>query len=75
VTDKLADYEALALKLATEKGPLRRVKDKLARNRLVTPLFDTDRLRRHMEAAYLTMWECCLRGEEPKSFVVPPVDT
>jgi protein O-GlcNAc transferase len=75
VTYKLADYEALALKLATEKGPLRRVKDKLARNRLATPLFDTDRLRRHMEAAYLTMWECYLRGEEPKSFVVPPVDT
>jgi len=72
VTYKLADYEALVLKLATEKGPLRRVKDKLARNRLATPLFDTDRLRRHMEAAYLTMWERCLRGEEPKSFVVPP---
>jgi predicted O-linked N-acetylglucosamine transferase (SPINDLY family) len=74
VTYRLADYEALAVRLATEKGPLRRIRDKLARNRLEAPLFDTDRLRRHMEAAYLTMWECYLRGDQPRSFAVPPVD-
>ena len=34
------------------------------------PLFDTDRSRRHLEAAYLTMWERHLRGEPPAAFAV-----
>jgi protein O-GlcNAc transferase len=35
------------------------------------PLFDTDRFRRHIEAAYLTAWEIWRRGERPRSFAVP----
>jgi protein O-GlcNAc transferase len=36
-------------------------------------LFNTDRYRRHIEAAYLRMWECWQRGESPTSFSVEPV--
>ena len=39
-------------------------------NRGTAPLFDTDRFRRHMESAYLTMWEIALRGEAPRAFAV-----
>jgi hypothetical protein len=35
-------------------------------------LFDTDRFRRHIEAAYLTMWGRAERGEPPVSFAVQP---
>ena len=32
--------------------------------------FDTDRYRRHLEAAYATMWQIWQRGEKPRSFAV-----
>jgi predicted O-linked N-acetylglucosamine transferase (SPINDLY family) len=70
ITHSLPDYEALALKLATDPALLRQIKDKLAANRLTTSLFDTDRFRRHLEAAYTTMWEAYQRGEQPRSFAV-----
>ncbi len=73
VTASLAEYEALALKLATD-GPLRAaLKDRLDRNRLTCPLFDSERFCRHIEAAYTTMWERWQRGESPESFSVAPL--
>jgi protein O-GlcNAc transferase len=36
-------------------------------------LFDTDRFRRHLEAAYIEMWERSCRGDPPKAFDVVPV--
>jgi predicted O-linked N-acetylglucosamine transferase (SPINDLY family) len=46
---------------------------KLAQNRERYPLFDTDRLTRHIEAAYTAMWERYQRGEPPESFAVAPL--
>lgn len=74
VTNTLEDYEALALRLATDESLLRKLKEKLARNRLSAPLFNTGRFRRHIEAAYTTMWEIHQRGEEPRTFAVMPLD-
>ena len=37
------------------------------------PLFDTDRFRRHIESAYVTMYERYQRGEPPHSFAVPEI--
>src|SRR5262249_38737171 len=70
LTESLADYEALALRLATDKALLGDFRQRLAQNRLNCPLFDADRFRRHIEAAYTTMWETWQRGEPPKSFAV-----
>ena len=55
VTTRLGDYEALALELATNPALLRATRDKLARNRLTTPLYDSERFRRNIEAAYVAM--------------------
>jgi hypothetical protein len=49
---------------------LRSLRERLNQNRLSCPLFDTDRYRRHLEAAYITMWELWQRGERPRSFAV-----
>src|SRR5438046_4254415 len=57
VTCSLPEYEARALELATNPAELRLSREKLTRNRLTAPLYDTDRFRRHIEAAYVTMWE------------------
>jgi predicted O-linked N-acetylglucosamine transferase (SPINDLY family) len=70
VTHSLADYEALALRLATDDAMLRNLRETLARNRLSGPLFDTDRFRRGIEAAYLRMWDMWQRGESPQNFRV-----
>jgi hypothetical protein len=35
-------------------------------------LFETDRLRRDIERAYMTMWDIAQRGEPPRSFAVGP---
>jgi predicted O-linked N-acetylglucosamine transferase (SPINDLY family) len=71
IVPNLEEYEALAFKLATEAGRLADIRRKLARNRDSAALFDTDRFRRHIESAYLTMWERAQRGESPRSFSVP----
>jgi predicted O-linked N-acetylglucosamine transferase (SPINDLY family) len=73
VAHSLEEYEALALKLATDAGLLVEIKAKLARNRETCALFDTDRFRRHIEAAYVTMWERYQRGEPPASFAVEAI--
>jgi protein O-GlcNAc transferase len=72
VTHNLADYEALALRLAVDAAMLKHVRETLERNRLSQPLFDTDRFRRGIEAAYLRMWETCQRGEPAQAFRVVP---
>jgi predicted O-linked N-acetylglucosamine transferase (SPINDLY family) len=70
VTTDLEGYEALALHLALDKGRLAAIKAKLAANRGTFPLFDADRLRRHVESAYQTMWQRSQRGEAPAGFAV-----
>jgi protein O-GlcNAc transferase len=73
VTHSLPDYETLALKLARDPDLLASIRQKLAQNRETHPLFDTERLTRHIEAAYVTMWERQQRGEAPDDFAVEPV--
>jgi protein O-GlcNAc transferase len=68
VTENLAEYEALALQLATEPSLLRALRERLEKNRLGSPLFDTRRYRDHIEAAYTEMWQIWQRGETPRSF-------
>jgi predicted O-linked N-acetylglucosamine transferase (SPINDLY family) len=66
VTHSIEDYEALALRLARDPSLLQGYRNRLATNRLTHPLFDTERFRRHIEAAYLEMWEIWQRGEQPQ---------
>src|SRR5215510_809978 len=72
VTTNLVDYEALALRLAMEPALLDGFRERLKRNLDTCPLFDTNRFRRHIEAAYTTMWEIWQCGEPPRAFAVEP---
>jgi predicted O-linked N-acetylglucosamine transferase (SPINDLY family) len=73
VAASLEDYQALALRLAGDPALLASIRQKLARNRLSTPLFDTDRFRKQIESAYTMMWNIRARGESPRAFSVAPV--
>jgi predicted O-linked N-acetylglucosamine transferase (SPINDLY family) len=57
VTQTQAEYEALAIELANDPAKLQEIKDKLERNRLTTPLFDTPGFTKNIEAAYTQMYE------------------
>lgn len=59
------DYEARAVDLATSPDRLLAIRNRLARNRLTTPLFDTARFARHLEAAFRTMHERHRAGLPP----------
>jgi protein O-GlcNAc transferase len=72
VTSSLADYAALARWLAEDANLLGEIRKRLAENRLSRPLFDTDLTRRHIEAAYTTMWRLHQDGKAPRSFQVEP---
>jgi protein O-GlcNAc transferase len=72
VTHSLADYEALALKLAREPSRLAAIKAKLRANRDKCALFDTALMTRNLEAAYTSMWERTQRGLPPSDFTIPP---
>ncbi|MCK6449394.1 MAG: tetratricopeptide repeat protein [Alphaproteobacteria bacterium] len=71
ITSSDAEYEALALKLATTPALLAELKAKLALNRATCPLFDTALFRRHIEQAYVAMRERSQRGDKPQGFAVP----
>jgi protein O-GlcNAc transferase len=70
VTNSLEEYETLAVELANDRERLQMIRHKLQANRLTYPLFDTDGFRRHIEVAYLNMWEMWQRGEAPRAFAV-----
>jgi predicted O-linked N-acetylglucosamine transferase (SPINDLY family) len=74
VTHDLEEYEAMALRLARDAKLLQSLRARIEKNRRSTPLFDTDRFRRHIESAFATMREITERGGEPRSFSVPAIE-
>lgn len=70
VTSNLGDYEDLILRIAREPAMLRELRERLERNKVSYPLFDSDLYRRNIESAYVRMWEAWQRGEAPASFAV-----
>ena len=70
ITDELDKYEALAVKLASTPEMLLKLKHKLEKNRLKSPLFDTLRFTRNLERAYQEMMEIYRAGEQPRQIEV-----
>jgi protein O-GlcNAc transferase len=66
VTHSLEDYEALAIRLADPSSELLATRQKLVRNRLSIPLFDTARFVRNLEYAFVKMREIYDSGQSPR---------
>ena len=78
IAENLDHYEALGTALATDPKRLLSLKEKLAANRLTYPLFDTRRFARHVEGAFLAMWQRHQKGLNAEHIYVrsgstPPV--
>jgi hypothetical protein len=74
ITDNDHDYEELAVALAQDPVRLRRLKDKLAANRLTYPLFDCKRFTGHLEQAYQHVMQRYWAGLTPGHFDLPVAD-
>jgi predicted O-linked N-acetylglucosamine transferase (SPINDLY family) len=70
ITTSLAEYEALALRLARDLAKLGELRVRLADNRRTYPLFDTARCTRNLEAAYWHMSENRKAGRSALAFSV-----
>ena len=70
ITSKQEEYEALAIELARHPQKLAQICRKLEQNRLATPLFDTPRFARHIEAAYTQMYERYQADLRPDHLVI-----
>jgi predicted O-linked N-acetylglucosamine transferase (SPINDLY family) len=66
VTASQADYEALAINLASNPDKINLIKTKIARNRLATPLFDTPLFTKKIEEAYKIMHQKFHSGLTPE---------
>ena len=69
-TESFTDYEAMALRLATNPALMAETRQRLNANRLSSPLFDIVRYTRHLEAAYLHMASHDREGLPAASFSV-----
>jgi predicted O-linked N-acetylglucosamine transferase (SPINDLY family) len=65
ITTTQEQYETLAIELAGNPQRLAAITEKLQRNRLTAPLFDTDLFTRHLENAYTQMVERYQAGLGP----------
>ena len=71
IAHSLEDYEVMARALAGDAGRLAGFRARLVENRLTSPLFDIDRFRGGIEAAYSRMVEISRAGRAPESFALP----
>jgi predicted O-linked N-acetylglucosamine transferase (SPINDLY family) len=75
ITHSRGDYEALALDLALDRQKVFAIKEKLNKNRLTTPLFDTRLFARSIEAAYSAMCKRHQAGLPPDHIQIQPIAT
>ena len=70
ISDNIVQYEEAAVRLATDRDSLERLKVKLGRNRLTNPLFNSKKTTLAIEAAYRKMMEVWMAGRAPEFFSV-----
>ncbi|MEE9606020.1 MAG: tetratricopeptide repeat protein [Candidatus Scalindua sp.] len=70
ITQTIEEYEQIAVDLGRNPERLQEIRQKIVKNRLVEPLFDTPRFARNLEKAYKEMWEIFIAGETPRQIEV-----
>lgn len=70
IAPDFAEYERLAVHLATHPAELRAIRDKWAAQRTACPLFDTRRFVRNLEQAYRLIWQDWIDGRQPRQLFV-----
>ena len=74
ITTTAEEFEAKAVDLALNPEKLQAIREKLHRNRLTTPLFDSELFTRHLENAYTQMMQRYHCGLSPDHLVIPALN-
>ena len=72
MTETQAEYEAMALELATNPLKLKEIKNKLEKNRLTFSLFDSPSFTKNIEAAYIKMYQKSQSDLPPDHIYITP---
>ena len=70
ITDNKKDYEALILDLAINAEKLTKIKEKLNKNRLSKPLFNTKKYTKNLENGYKKAYQLLLKKKETKTIYI-----
>jgi predicted O-linked N-acetylglucosamine transferase (SPINDLY family) len=73
VAPSLNEYATRALAIAHSPGLLAEIAGKLAMQRQLRPVFETDLFRRHLESAYQLLWQRHEDGGAPANIDVPKI--
>jgi len=65
VASTLGEYEEIAVRLAQQPAQLADLRQRLAQNRISTPLFDTQAFTRDLESGFMRAWQRHLDGWPP----------
>jgi predicted O-linked N-acetylglucosamine transferase (SPINDLY family) len=71
IAESQEQFESKAIDLATQPRVLASIKNKLLQNRSTTPLFNTQLYVRHIESAYVRMYQRHQNGLPPEHIHVP----
>ncbi|XP_034297605.1 UDP-N-acetylglucosamine--peptide N-acetylglucosaminyltransferase 110 kDa subunit isoform X1 [Pantherophis guttatus] len=63
------EYEDIAVKLGTDLEYLKKIRGKVWKQRISSPLFNTKQYTMELERLYLQMWEHCAAGNKPEHIV------
>ena len=74
ITKTEQEYENLLLDLATNPQRLSLIKEKLASNRLSTPLFNSELFTKHLEKGYQEAYKRYFDGKGPKSISIAKIE-
>ena len=70
ITNNLHEYAQMAVDLATHPKKLETIRKSLSMNRKSYPLFDTSKYTKHLERAYVTMYDKYKQGKGPTDIIV-----
>lgn len=70
IAGNLAEYEEMAVAIASSPARMLALRHKIAGKRETAPLFDSARYTLHLDAAFREMWRLRQSGEGPKPFSV-----
>lgn len=70
IVESDGDYGALAIRLAESPGELAAVRSKLANDRAISPLFDSQRFARALEAGFDQAFASYIEGREPEDITI-----
>jgi protein O-GlcNAc transferase len=73
ITWSLEEYEKRLHQLSDNRQELIAIREKMIQSRDKVPLFNSQRLARHLELGYRMMWEQHEAGLPPESFDIPPL--